>query len=101
MDQHLTKLSLGAVASAAVIVVGLASMTGSAYADHDFEHALKNLKGGVSALEKRVSACELGIGGACPGTTGSAGPQGAQGDLRPVGPALLRYIFTVSSQRWR
>ncbi len=40
MYQHLTKLSLGAVASAAVIVVGLVTMTGSAYADHDLEHAL-------------------------------------------------------------
>ncbi len=54
MYQHLTRLSLGAVASAAVIVVVFASMTGSAYADHVLEHEVDNLKGGLRALEQRV-----------------------------------------------
>ncbi len=38
MYRYWTRLSLGAVASAAVIVVGFASTTGSAYAEHDINH---------------------------------------------------------------
>ena len=70
MYRYWTRLSHGAVASAAVIVVGFASMTGPAYADHNVDHTVENLKGGLGALEERVWDCEHGIGGACPGTTG-------------------------------
>ncbi len=54
MYRYLTKLSLGAVASAAVIVVGFASMTGSAYATHDPAHSIEEIKGGLKSLEGRV-----------------------------------------------
>ncbi len=83
-----------AVASAAVVVVVFASMTGSAYADHDPEHSIKDFKGGLKALEERVWDCEHGTGGAlgpCPGigsktvfvTSGTF-----TGDLKTQGGAL-------------
>ena len=64
MYRYWTRLSLGAVVSAAVVVVGFASMTGSAYADHDPEHSIEDFKGGLKALETRVWDCEHGTGGA-------------------------------------
>jgi hypothetical protein len=64
-------------------------------ADHDPEHSIANLKGGLGALEQRVWDCERGIGGKCPGTkgdtgsqgeTGATGAQGPQGEVGPTGP---------------
>ena len=70
------------IAVAAVISLGGAP----AYADHDTEHVVENLKGGLGALEQRVWDCEHGIGGACPGTTGPQGPAGPQGPIGVTGP---------------
>ena len=85
MYRYWARLSLGAAVSAALVVVGFASMSGLAYADHVVEHALENLKGGLGALEQRVWDCEQGIGGVCPGTTGPQGPQGDTGTTGPQG----------------
>ena len=78
MHRHLAfaKLSRGAVAA---FVFSFASMTGPAFADHDIDHVVQNLKGGLGALEQRVWDCENGFEGACPGTTGATGPAGADG----------------------
>jgi len=48
-----------------------------AYSDHNTDHLVENLKGGLGALEQRVWDCEHGVNGACPG---SIGPQGMKGD---------------------
>ena len=37
----------------ALALAALASMTGSAYADHVTEHTVENLKGGLKALDDR------------------------------------------------
>ena len=81
MYQHLTKLALGV----SVMALGFASITGPAFAEHDIEHIVQNLKGGLGALEERVWDCEHGIGGACPGTTGPQGDAGPQGPAGPQG----------------
>ncbi len=92
MYRNLTKLSPGVVASAAMVVLAFASMPRPAYADHDPEHTLLELKGGLgivkdglTALELRVFNCEKGIGDGCPGTVGAQGPQGDPGPPGPPG----------------
>ena len=95
MYRYWTRLSRGAVVSAAVIVFGFASMPGSAYATHDEAHEIQALKGGLKAVEERVWDCENVPGSCLGGTTGPQGPQGdtvvgpagAQGDPGPTGPA--------------
>lgn len=89
MGYCLKKLSFGAVASAAMIFAGIASMTSSAYADHTMDHVVENLKGGLGALELRVWNCETGFGDTCPGNTGPTGPigpTGLTGATGPIGP---------------
>ena len=81
MYRNCVKLSLGAVASAAVIVFGLGSTTGPAYATHDPEHEFEQIRGGLQTLEARVWDCENEVG-AC---TDLPGPQGVQGKLGPQG----------------
>ncbi len=77
------------LASAALLSAALFGLSAQALADHDVEHVVTNLKGGLGALEQRVWDCEHGIGGACPGTkgdTGETGPQGPQGETGATGP---------------
>ncbi len=63
----------------------------SVYADHDVEHVVQNLKGGLGALEQRVwdndqrlLDCENGID-ACTGIIGDTGPTGADGATGATG----------------
>lgn len=81
MYSNCVKLSLGAIASAAVIVFGVGSTTGPAYAIHDPEHGLAQIRGGLQDLEQRVWDCEHERGD-CEDTPG---PQGIQGKLGPQG----------------
>ncbi len=84
--------SVAALAPAALISALLLGFSPPALADHDPEHTLLNLKGGLTALEQRVWNCEHGYGTGCPGTkgdkgdTGAAGPQGEVGPIGPQGP---------------
>lgn len=42
--------------------------------------SLSGLQNQVNQLDQRLTDCEQGIGGACPGTSGPAGEQGPQGE---------------------
>ena len=55
-----------------MIVVGFASMTGSAYATHDPAHFIEEIKGGLKSLEGRV--WDLEQIDPVPGPAGGAGP---------------------------
>jgi hypothetical protein len=77
-----------AVAPAALVSAVLLGVSIPALADHDPEHTLLNLKGGLTALEQRVWNCEHGYGTGCPGTKGDTGAQGilgAKGDTGEQG----------------
>ncbi|WP_332821275.1 hypothetical protein, partial [Pseudomonas sp.] len=62
-----------AVLPTALLSAVLFGLSTPALADHDVEHVVTNLKGGLGALEQRVWDCEHGVGGACPGTKGDTG----------------------------
>ncbi|MFT5098489.1 MAG: hypothetical protein ACI9HY_000597 [Planctomycetaceae bacterium] len=55
------------------------------YADHDTEHTVQALKGGIRALEERVWDCENGKGD-CLGMTGPQGEAGLAGADGAAGP---------------
>ena len=69
-----------AVLPAALLSAMLFGLSTPALADHDVEHVVTNLKGGLGALEQRVWDCEHGVGGACPGTKGEKGDKGDTGE---------------------
>lgn len=71
---------------AALVSALLLGFSTPALADHDPEHTLLNLKGGLTALEQRVWNCEHGYGAGCPGTKGDKGDTGAAGPTGPQGP---------------
>ena len=52
----------------------LTAIAGPAYADHDIDHVVQNLKGGLGAVEQRVWDLEQG---------GAVGPTGPAGPNRP------------------
>ena len=102
MYRYLTRLSLGLVASAAVIVVGFASITGSAYAEHVTGHdttarnaAAANAQGltaidtDVEILQQQIQTLETVIIPALQTEVNTIellpGPQGVQGKLGPQG----------------
>ena len=49
--------------------------------------SLSGLKSDIDTLDERLTACEQGIGGACPGSPGPQGEQGPPGPDGPPGPA--------------
>ena len=78
--------SVAALAPAALVSALLLGLSTPALADHDPEHTLLNLKGGLTALEQRVWNCEHGYGTGCPGIKGDKGDTGAAGPTGPQGP---------------
>ena len=66
-------------ATSTVILTMLMLGSNPAYADHNVDHVVESLKGGLGALEQRIWDCENGVNGACPGTTGPQGEQGMRG----------------------
>ena len=93
--------SLAILAPTTLLSTALLGLSAPVLADHDPEHSIANLKGGLGALEQRVWDCERGVNGKCPGTkgdtgetgpqgpqgeTGATGAQGPQGEIGPIGP---------------
>ncbi|HUE93316.1 hypothetical protein [Pseudomonas sp.] len=81
--------NLTILAPTALLSTALLGISAPVLADHDPEHSIANLKGGLGALEQRVWDCERGVNGKCPGTkgdTGETGPTGPQGETGAQGP---------------
>ncbi|MHA6963569.1 hypothetical protein [Zobellella denitrificans] len=71
--------SASGFAATALLSVALMSHSAPVLADHDTEHMVANLKGGLGALEQRVWDCENGRNG-CKGIKGEKGDKGDPGE---------------------